>query len=486
MAYCLLTGSTGLLGRYLLRDLLLAGRRVAVLARPARQETARRRVEAVMSDWEGAGGRALPRPVVLEGDLCRASLGLSDAGRRWVADHCRAVVHSAASMTFRPDKHGEPARTNVDGTRWLLEFCRESGIREFHHVSTAYVCGLREGRVLESELDCGQQLGNIYEKSKLEGEKLLRQSDFLDVLTVYRPASLVGDSQTGYTTSYHGVYLPLQLACAMADKIPPKEMNDRFLARLRLEGSEGKNLVPVDWVSAAIAYLVTHAEHHGKTFHLASPKPTAVRLIQEIVQEALRRYYKRPVAAAAGEEALAGYEKLFQEYMSVYQSHWRNDPTFDLTASGRALSHLPCPQMDRDRLLCLAKFAVDNGFNPPRRRPVATEFDAHGYLDRFAAVGQSPEAGAAGDCPALEITGRGGGQWQLVLRDGALLRAAVGVGPEDSDGYYLNSETFGAIVHGRVPVEQAVYAGRLLIRCRKRSCQELTGILEQLVSSSPR
>ena len=43
--YHLLTGATGLLGSYLLRDSLLAGRRMAVLVRPSKSESAVQRIE---------------------------------------------------------------------------------------------------------------------------------------------------------------------------------------------------------------------------------------------------------------------------------------------------------------------------------------------------------------------------------------------------------------------------------------------------------
>lgn len=41
----------------------------------------------------------------------------------------------------------------MEGTRNVLQLCRATGIRQFYHVSTAYVCGLRKGQVLEDELD---------------------------------------------------------------------------------------------------------------------------------------------------------------------------------------------------------------------------------------------------------------------------------------------------------------------------------------------
>ena len=122
MKYHLLTGATGLLGRYLVRDLLAAGVPLAVLVRPSKAQAPEDRLEAIMAYWERAADRCLPRPVVLGGDLCQPGLGLKPHHARWIADHCEAVIHSAASMTFRPDNRGEPWQTNVEGARNLLQF----------------------------------------------------------------------------------------------------------------------------------------------------------------------------------------------------------------------------------------------------------------------------------------------------------------------------------------------------------------------------
>ena len=124
----------------------------------------------------------------------------------------------------------------------MLDFAARVGLRRFHHVSTAYICGLRSGRVLESELDQGQSLGNVYEESKLAAEKMLREARFLDVLTVYRPASIVGDSHTGATTNYHGFYLPLQLAYAFSGMVPPEVMDERFAAHSGPQRPRGERI----------------------------------------------------------------------------------------------------------------------------------------------------------------------------------------------------------------------------------------------------
>ena len=58
--YVLLTGGTGLLGRYLIRDLTDRGVSLALLVRPTRKMSARQRVEALMSTWDAQLGRQLP------------------------------------------------------------------------------------------------------------------------------------------------------------------------------------------------------------------------------------------------------------------------------------------------------------------------------------------------------------------------------------------------------------------------------------------
>ncbi|MCH5372712.1 MAG: SDR family oxidoreductase, partial [Planctomycetes bacterium] len=94
-SHILMTGSTGLLGRYLMKDLLLAGIPVATLVRPARRQSAADRMEAIVQTWEEQLGRRLPRPHVLEGDLSDDQLGLDPEGIAWISENCHAVLHNA-------------------------------------------------------------------------------------------------------------------------------------------------------------------------------------------------------------------------------------------------------------------------------------------------------------------------------------------------------------------------------------------------------
>ncbi len=464
MGYYLLTGATGFVGRYLMRDFLSRDIPLAVLVRPSRAASAAARVEGVMQHWEQQAGHALPRPVVMAGDLCESDLGLEPAAQSWLARNGDVMVHAAASMSFREDrKTGEPFRTNVNGTRHVLDLCRRADIRQFHYVSTAYICGLRQGKVLESELDVGQTNGNVYEMSKLAAEQAVRSADFLDQVTVYRPASVVGDTTSGHTTSSHGFYLPLQLAYMMADKLPIDYMNERFFELLGLTGQERKNLVPVDWVAAAIARLVLSPEHDGLTYHLTSPEPVSVRTIQRVIQEAIERGCARRARQAPSQEELASFERNFQEYMEVYRSHWRDDPMFDRSNAARALEDLPCPEITHEVLLRIAMYPVNRGFALQSTSEFRKEpFSAHDHLDRLA--GRSAAERAAGlESLGLQINGQGGGQWRLLVRHGSLVGADLGFGPHDRARFYMNSETFHSLLQSKVSVEQSVRYGRLLI-----------------------
>ena len=282
MSYLLLTGATGLLGRFVLRDLLLADQRIAVLARGSVTASARHRVDALLRQWESVYGRPLPRPVVLEGNITQPLLGLDAESLHWVARHCDALIHSAASLTFETNAaSGEPWLSNVRGTEQVLELCRQTGVRRLFQVSTAYVCGQSAGVIQETPCRLDGPFSNAYETSKAQAEQRVLAAPFLDAPTILRPSIIVGDTQTGFTPTYHGFYTPLKLAHELARnparfhaaaKVP-------FLEQLELSGHERKNLVPVDWVAAVTAHIVLHPELHGKIYHLTNPRAVPARRI---------------------------------------------------------------------------------------------------------------------------------------------------------------------------------------------------------------
>ncbi len=455
--YVLLTGSTGLLGRYLIRDLLLAGKRLAVLARPSRKETAAQRIEAIMQMWDAELGQPMPRPICLEGDICSEGLGLDDASRNWVAEHCSTMLHSAASLTFHADGSGEPRRSNVGGTESMLGLCRETGIRDLHYVSTAYVCGLRGDIAREDELDVGQDFRNDYEKTKLEAETLVRQADFIDKLTVYRPAVISGDSKTGYTNTYHGLYLYLRL---MAILVPQQELdaNGRRHTPIRLPmtGDERRNVVPIDWISEVMTHLFLTPEAHGKTFNLAPEKCLTPRGIIDAGYSYFNSTGVEYVGDAEIDPATFNrFESEFLPSIGMYDNYEATDPTFDCTNLRKYAGHLPCPEIDEAMLHQYIRYGEQDRWGKRRPPKVSSAFSVEEHLDAACsriykdAVAESSGIGATGDMTwriAFEVLGVGGGQWALVVRDGLLVKAERGYSGQADAQVTLTSEEFRSLI----------------------------------------
>jgi thioester reductase-like protein len=347
---------------------------MAVLVRPTATQSAWERVDKSLAHWEKRTGRALPRPIVLEGDVCRPDLNLGAPELHWIAHHCHAIVHAAASLTFvGSDPQREPWLTNVEGTRRVLDLCRRCEIRQFHYISTAYVCGLREGLILETELDLGQPMSNDYERSKLEAEKLVHRAALPQPATVYRPSIIVGDSQTGYTSGFHGFYAMVKLAHTLASQVSLRSTTARKVFRaLNLRGHERKDYVPVDWVSAVLTHLLGCPEHHGRTYHLTATESTPVTLWSQVIQDAVETYSPLANPADVTRRDARWFGDMFRQQSEVYRSYWRDDPPFDRTHTKVAAGHLPCPAMDYDRLLRMARFAICTNFG---KRPPAPQCD---------------------------------------------------------------------------------------------------------------
>lgn len=469
-----------------MRDCLLKELPIAVLVRKSRMESARARVETILARWEVQLDCVLPRPVVFEGDICQQDLGLDLTSRQWVQQNCHSVLHSAASLSFELDEAtNEPWRSNLEGTRNVLDFVRSVGIRQFHHVSTSYVCGLRTGTILESDVDVGQTLGNPYEESKLSAEKLVREADGLDRLTVHRPAIIVGDSQTGYTTTYHGFYTPLKVVHSMVDKVAPSELDILFLLQaLGLNGQERKNFVPVDWVSSVMTHILSDETLHGRTYHLTPRTRVTINEMAAGLSEAIQ---KLSIPAIEKQRSVpqnaAAFDDVFRTQMETYQSYWRDDPQFDSSNTISAAPHLPCPEVDAGVMWRLAKYAIENNFGWPVPSPIPAPLDIQTQLVQQVSLerpaGETTKSDS--DHLVLEIAGPGGGQWTLELQGKRLSGLVNGRADDTCTHTYMSSHTFRQLASAEISVAQALRSGALVVTGASNS---VAPVLESLCKAA--
>jgi nucleoside-diphosphate-sugar epimerase len=245
----LVTGVTGFVGREVARELLRAGRALIVLARAGDGVPAAARVAAALG--VPAGG---DRVSVIEGDLAAPACGIDGAGWSRLRASVESVVHCAGDTAFAPERLEPYEAAHVGGPRRLLEGLARGRLRRWVHVSTAYVCGRREGVILESEGDLGQAFHNVYERVKLASETALRAAGARAGVQVRiaRPGIVVGAAPlTGGGAPSNLFFDFVRLTAALVTRAGDGP------ARLRIEAAARApfNVVPVDYVASALSYL---------------------------------------------------------------------------------------------------------------------------------------------------------------------------------------------------------------------------------------
>jgi thioester reductase-like protein len=266
---------------------------------------ARARVQPQLDEFlDGLPAAQKKRLEPLIGDVCDMDLGLPGTEYKALASELTAIHHTAASY-FLGQKKEVVERVNIDGTRTVLELAGDcTKLRRFIHWSTAQVSGARSGVILEEELDCGQRFRNVYEETKFQSERLVKEAQRRLPVTILRPAVIVGDSQTGEIDKFDGPYYLVVLIVSS-----PLDVHLPLPGR----GSAPLNLVPIDFVVDAAVTLAREPRALGGTFHITDPNPFSARTVYELVAQRADRKPPRGVIPAALARALLkapGLERL--------------------------------------------------------------------------------------------------------------------------------------------------------------------------------
>jgi NAD(P)-dependent dehydrogenase (short-subunit alcohol dehydrogenase family) len=249
------TGATGFIGKRLVKKLL--ERRGAVVHFLVRRES-EGKVAALRKYWGVSAARAVP----VFGDLTARRLGVSAEDTRELKGQVDHFYHLAAVYDLAADAPSQ-VEANVEGTRHAMEFARAIAAGHFHHMSSIAAAGLYEGVFREDMFDQAENLDHPYFMTKHESEKIVRQERRVP-WTVYRPAMVVGDSRTGEMDKVDGPYYFFKLIQRMRQLLPP------WMPAIGLEGGR-INLVPVDYVVAALDHISHQPGIAKRCFHLVDP-----------------------------------------------------------------------------------------------------------------------------------------------------------------------------------------------------------------------
>ena len=160
--HILLIGSTGFIGKVwlegLLTDLPEIGR-VSLLIRGHRTASALARFQRIIEEspvfeqlaaahGQGFADFLRQKTEVFDGDVTKPGLGLSPAAQQKLRQSVNVIVNSSGLTDFNPDLR-EALEINVRATKHVLDFLRTCDHATLLHLSTAYVVGRRNGRILE-------------------------------------------------------------------------------------------------------------------------------------------------------------------------------------------------------------------------------------------------------------------------------------------------------------------------------------------------
>ncbi|SOD73382.1 short-subunit dehydrogenase [Jatrophihabitans sp. GAS493] len=275
----LITGGTGFIGRQLVAALL--GRddteRILLLVREGSLPKAETLIQSLLP--QGNHGRIQ----VIVGDLTIDELGIPASVRDALVSTIDHVVHLAAVYDITASEEVNQ-RVNVEGTRRVVELANQLGSCRLHHVSSIAVAGAYSGTFTEDMFDESQPLLIPYQRSKFDAERVVRQQSHV-AWRIYRPGVVIGDSTTGEIDEADGPYFLFPTIAWLAG-LPAVPVLAPLIGYT--------NIVPVDFVVAAMLKLMHEPGLDERAFHLTHPRPQSTTE----VYNAFARWANAPTIAA--------------------------------------------------------------------------------------------------------------------------------------------------------------------------------------------
>ncbi|HSN01209.1 MAG TPA: SDR family oxidoreductase [Rudaea sp.] len=262
------TGATGFIGRHLLEHLLARKGEVHCLVRKGSQT----KFEELRERFGAEGNRL----IAVAGDLTKPMLGLTPAQRKALTGKVKHFFHLAAIYDLAADADSQIA-ANVEGTRHALELATTMKAGCFHYASSIAVAGLYPGVFREDMFAEAENLDHPYFRTKHDAEALVREAKIKH--RIYRPAVVLGSSKTGEIDKIDGPYYFFRALKKLRAALPA------WMPTIGLEGGR-VNMVPVDYVVAAMDHIAHKPGLDGGCFHLTDPAPRRIGEVLNIFARA--------------------------------------------------------------------------------------------------------------------------------------------------------------------------------------------------------
>jgi len=258
-AHVFLTGATGFLGAYLMKELAqTTTAQIHCLVRASTAEDGARRLLDNLRKFDIPAEAVMPRVVAEPGDLGSARFGLSADRFKALAAMTDVVIHNGAAVHLT-QPYSQVRSANVEGTRTILHFAGAERVKPVVVVSTVGLLDTPELENLEAitEADGPSDAGllpNGYTQSKWAGERLVEAAAETGV-----PAATL---RVGHVIG-HGVSEDLAARLAQAS------INAKAVPHL----DKPIDYVDPDYVAGAIVAIVRRIDRVSGVYHIVNPRP---------------------------------------------------------------------------------------------------------------------------------------------------------------------------------------------------------------------
>ncbi|MCG8157285.1 amino acid adenylation domain-containing protein [Brenneria goodwinii] len=274
----LLTGATGFVGTYFIRELIdQTSADIVCLVRGEDPTLATNRIVSMLTHYQMYRTSDLERLVVVLGDFSKINLGMNEKLYKELAQEIDTVIHCGANVNLA-NVYSRMSADNVSGTLNIIKFATCEKLKPIHHISTVSVlAGIigKEDVAYEDTMTSEEVLPeNGYIRSKWVAEKIMDNARRKGVpVNIYRLPRVWGDTVTGNLNPNDS--LLLMLAASIEIKKFPL-LPDAFLSYI----------IPVDYCVKVVSELARYIKDNGRNYHILYPQHISMN---EIVNQLKRK-----------------------------------------------------------------------------------------------------------------------------------------------------------------------------------------------------